>query len=125
MILVKTKLRPSPVHGIGVFADEFIPKGTPVWKFVRGFDSEFPPEFPTTLSIPAREQFLNYAYISKETGNYILCADDTRFFNHSETPNVINVPSSEQEGLDIAAHDIHPGEEILYNYNVFAEGFEK
>ncbi len=89
---------------------------------MRNFDSEFPPDFPSTLSIPAREQFLSYAYISKETGNYILCTDDTRFFNHSETLNVIDTPSSEQEGLDIAARDIQPGEEILYNYNVFSEG---
>ena len=38
MLLVKTRLAPSTIHGIGLFADEFIPKGTEVWKFVPGFD---------------------------------------------------------------------------------------
>src|SRR3954469_1637143 len=33
MLLVKTRLGPSTIHGIGVFADEDIPRGTIVWSF--------------------------------------------------------------------------------------------
>jgi len=44
MLLVKTKLGPSKIHGIGLFVDEFIPKGTIVWKFVPGFDLKFTKE---------------------------------------------------------------------------------
>jgi SET domain-containing protein len=122
VILVKIKIGPSSIHGIGCFAAESIPKGTPVWKFVRGFDQEFPIDFVETLSASAREQFLNYAYISRATGNYILCSDDTRFFNHSDTPNIVNTSADgEQEGLDIAASDIKIGDELLYDYRVFAD----
>ena len=44
MLLVKTKIGPSKIAGIGLFADEFIAKGTPVWKFEPGFDLEIPRE---------------------------------------------------------------------------------
>jgi SET domain-containing protein len=126
MILVKTKLDKSRVHGIGCFAVDFIAKGTPVWKFVRNFDRDFPNNFPETLGLAAREQFLNYTYISRTTGNYILCSDDTRFFNHSDTPNVINIPAEgEQEGVDIAVCDIQAGDEILYDYRTFSDSIPK
>ena len=33
MLLVKTYLDKSLIHGVGVFADEFIKKGTLMWEF--------------------------------------------------------------------------------------------
>jgi hypothetical protein len=33
MLLVKTTIAPSPIHGIGLFADQFIPQGTRIWEF--------------------------------------------------------------------------------------------
>ncbi len=38
MLLVKTKIGQSNISGIGVFADEFIPKGTVIWRYQEGFD---------------------------------------------------------------------------------------
>ena len=81
MIFVKTRLEKSNIHGVGCFADEDIPKGTIIWAFTPGFDQEFSRQILEKLSTPARAQFLKYAYVSKKTGNYILCTDDTRFFN--------------------------------------------
>lgn len=125
MIYVKTKLKESLIHGIGCFADEDIPRGTLIWKFTKGFDQEFGLDFPEKLCKTTREQFLKYAYISKTTGNYILCTDDTRFFNHSKNNNVINISDdNEQEGIDIAATDIQAGEELTYDYNVFAPSYD-
>ena len=122
MIYIKTKLDKSNTHGIGCFADEDISKGTIVWKFVSEFDQEFPRDFIQKLSSPARIQFLKYAYVSKNTGNYILCSDDTRFFNHSKDNNIKNIPlEGEQEGIDVAIKNIKKGEELLYDYNAFAE----
>ena len=82
MILVSAKLKSSDIHGIGIFAKQFIPKGTKVWEFKDGFDLIFSKEQVDNFSEAAKEQILNYAYISKKTGNYILCTDDSRFFNH-------------------------------------------
>lgn len=41
---VKTKIAPSKIHGIGLFADEFIPEDTIIWKFTKGFDLKFTKE---------------------------------------------------------------------------------
>ena len=41
MLLVKTKLGVSSVHGIGLFAAQFIPKGTATWEYHPDFDTSF------------------------------------------------------------------------------------
>ena len=38
MLLVRVRLAPSPLHGIGVFAVDPIPSGTEVWRFTPGLD---------------------------------------------------------------------------------------
>jgi uncharacterized protein len=116
MLLVKTKIETSKIHGIGLFADEFIPKGTLVQKFAPGFDLIILESELQKLSEPARLQFLKYAYKNKR-GEYILCFDDTRFLNHSDNPNLIsNDPGDE---IDVAARDIQRGEELTVNYREF------
>ena len=44
MLLVKASAKPSALHGLGVFAVEFVPKGTPIWRFEPGFDRAFTPD---------------------------------------------------------------------------------
>ena len=44
MLLVKSYLDKSPLHGLGVFAGEFIRKGTKIWRFVEGFDRAYSPK---------------------------------------------------------------------------------
>lgn len=110
MLLVKTKIGPSRIQGIGLFASEFIPQGTPVWKFMPGFDLKVSKDGLDQLSQPAREIFLKHAYLNPKTNKYILCFDNARFFNHSDEPNVINADSpDDEEGTDIAVRDIRGG----------------
>lgn len=110
MLLVKTKIGPSRIQGIGLFASEFIPQGTPVWKFMPGFDIKISKNQLELLSQPARETFLKYAYLNPKTKKYVLCFDNARFFNHSDEPNVVSTDSPEdEEGIDIAARDIKGG----------------
>lgn len=123
MILVKTKLDKSNIHGIGIFAKEFIPNGTVVWQFNRAFDLVLSKEEVDQLSDAAREQFLNYAYVSKKTGHYILCSDDSRFFNHDLNANtkcqVPKNPDSDEALICFATKDIQLGEELTNNYKEF------
>jgi hypothetical protein len=44
MLLVKTRLGQSLISGIGLFADQFIPKDTIIWKFTEGVDVKIPDE---------------------------------------------------------------------------------
>lgn len=119
--MVKTTLGTSAVHGIGLFADQFIPKGTVTWRFMPGLDLIVPEDTLLQLSEPARAQFLNYCYVDKYTKHFILCFDDERFINHSDIDfNIIQSKSeNEIEGVEIAARDIYQGEELICNYNHF------
>jgi len=117
MLLIKTKIGPSKISGIGLFADEFIAKDTPVWKFQDGFDVRISETQFAKLSESAQKQVLNYCYFNSKTKNYVLPSDDARFFNHSDEPNVTSGPDDDH--IDIAVRDIQPGEELTQNYKVF------
>ena len=117
MQYIKTKIGPSKIHGIGLFANQFIPAGTTTWEYSAEFDTGFTEEQVSRMSAPAREVFLWYAYYDFEKGKYILCFDDQRFINHSaKNFNIISTPDK-----DVAARDIQIGEELLCDYN----GFDK
>jgi SET domain-containing protein len=120
MLLIQTKIGPSTIHGIGLFADEFIKKGTIIWKFNPAFDMRFDESQLESLSESARKQFFNYVYLNPRMNKYVLCFDDCRFINHSDDPNRLEVPSGgPEEGLDIAARDIQKGEELTCDYGSF------
>lgn len=123
MILVKSKTRQSKIHGVGLFADEQIIKGTKVWEYTPWFDFSLTKEQVDKLSTASREQFLNYAYLSKDTGKYVLCSDDARFFNHQKNPNVTckipEYPKFDEDLECFAVRDIIKGEELTCDYSEF------
>lgn len=120
MMLVPTRRQSSEIHGTGLFAVDPIPAGTPTWRFTPGLDLALHPDAVGALSDVARDWFVTYAYLDIRTGLYVLCADDARFMNHSDTPNVGG--DYEQEpvfGMDVALRDIAAGEELLCDYRTF------
>jgi uncharacterized protein len=127
MLLVKTRIGLSSIHGIGLFADEDIPRGTVVWDFMPPFDVMVSAKKVNLLPETTRAQVLKYSYYDDDEGKYVLCGDDARHFNHSETPNTGN--GCEQNGTEnatIAICDIRAGEEITCNYFDFdGEAHEK
>ena len=120
MLLVKTKIGPSQINGTGLFADEFIPKDRLIWRFKKGFDIRVDKKYPETLEEPAKSFFMKYAYQNPKTLNYVLCADDARFFNHSDSANTRCVEDPEDEDTaNIASRDIQKGEELFVDYREF------
>lgn len=119
MLLVKTKLGVSRIHGIGLFADEFIKEGTVIWKFDALIDLRFAEEKIERLSQAAREQIQKYSYREKHSGLYVLCGDDARFFNHSVDPNCFDVYYNQEQDLTIARRDIEADEELTCDYALF------
>jgi Proteins containing SET domain len=118
--MVKTRLGPSKIHGVGLFADQFITKGTTTWMYAPGFDLRIEPDDLLKLSESARKMFWQYAYVDKYNSHYILCFDDERFINHSDNPNIIQKrKDGELEGIEVADRDIQLGEELLVNYYDF------
>lgn len=115
MLCVKTKIRSSEIQGIGLFAEQLIPKGEIVWKFMPGFDLLLTKEEIQNLSPVARAQVRNYAFLDKKYQKYMLCGDDGRFFNHSTDPNCDDSDSD----ITIANKDIQQGEELTVDYTAF------
>ena len=122
MLLVKTKIKESPIHGLGLFADQFISKGTEIWKFTPGFDEKFTREqilaFPEALQI----YIYTYGWRSKKSKLYCFCPDGGKYFNHSTNPNCLSEYRSDQEEVvTVAIKDIQIGEEMTDNYSSFED----
>jgi SET domain-containing protein len=120
MMYVKTKVSPSPIDGLGLFADQFIPKGTLLWRFTPGFDLKFSQEQIDSLPIQLQVYLKKYAYLSKKSHLYVLAVDDAKYFNHSFTPNSNSLHlEGEEEVVEYALIDINIGDEITDNYYLF------
>ncbi len=119
MMLVKTRVGPSGIHGNGLFAVEPIPRGTPIWRFEAGFDHEFAPEGWARLPEPARSHVRWFCFVSKLDLHVILSGDHACFINHSETPNTGAPPDAVPPVTTVALCDIGAGEEILCDYRAY------
>jgi len=112
MLLVKTYLDRSPIHGLGVFAAETIPKGTKIWRYVEGFDRCYTPKQFARLPKAARDYLKDYAY--RVDGEIIFTVDNDHYINHSDKPNTYL-----HNGYAIAARNIRKGQEITNDYREF------
>jgi SET domain-containing protein len=123
MLLIKATPKQSTIHGIGLFADQDVSKGTVIWKFSPKLDLEVSPEDFEKLS-QYEKDFINfYGFRSRKTDNYHLSFDNVRFINHSKEGNVtIDVSVDDVEYPLIASKDIKTGDELLQNYFEFDEG---
>lgn len=115
MFTVKTYLAPSWISGTGVFASEFIKKGTIIWEFVFGFDVKLTNEMFEALPIQAKAYLLNFAYYNEAEGGWVLCSDNAKYTNHADAANMQAVNLIES----IATRDIQKDEEITENYYGF------
>jgi uncharacterized protein len=116
MLLVRTYLDKSPIHGLGVYAGEFIRKGARVWRFVESFDRVYSPQEFAKLPKPARDYIRNYGY--RVDGEVLLTIDHDHHMNHSEDAN-----THWRNGHIVASRDIRKGEEITNNYRLFDAAF--
>jgi len=121
MLLVKTYLAPSPVHGTGLYAAEPIAKGTVIWRFDARIDRRLARQEREALPEPARGFVATYSYPeSPGSDTHVLDGDHARFMNHSEAPNTVcPTPQSWRDAETIATRDIAAGEELLCDYRQF------
>ena len=116
MMLIQTRVQPSAIHGLGLFAVKSIPRGTPVWKFLPGFDRDFSPEQFAALPLLAQQHTRHFCFVSKNDGHIILSGDHACFINHSPAPNTGAPAAAPPPVVTIALRDIAAGEEITCNY---------
>lgn len=116
MLMVKTYLGKSKIHGFGVFAGEPIRKGQRVWRFVHGFDRIYSHRQFAKLPKPAQEfiQFHGYGVDDE----ILLTVDNDRHMNHSENAN-----TDWYRGHIVATRNIAKDAEITNNYRLFDPGY--
>jgi hypothetical protein len=119
MMLVKTELRPSPIHGVGVFLLEPVTKGQVIWRFDSRVDRVYSREEIDSLPEQAQVFLMTYCTWHEESGLYVLCGDNGRYFNHSEQPNTASAGVC--FGDDIAAADLPAGVELTTDYRAICD----
>jgi SET domain-containing protein len=120
MLTIKTYITQSNIHGLGLFAGEDIKKGVITWKFHPILDIRMSQEQFNQLPQHVRDFVSEFGSLSLISNMYILSADNTRFTNHSDQPNLDTIiMDNEPEAVGIANCDIALGEEMTINYKSF------
>jgi hypothetical protein len=109
---VRIEVSESGVHGRGVYAAQFIPKGTRIIEYtgerVSWEAAPDNPDDPHTFNFGLE----NGDVINPEVGG-----NDARWINHSCDPNCETVEEDDRVFI-YAMRDIQLGEELLYDYHM-------
>lgn len=127
MLLVKTEVKPSKIHGLGLFILEDVLAGD----YIEIVDSLFykilyEDEVARFKGDSIKEQFAK-DYLFKYRGLYFASLDNGRFGNHSDNSNCFWNEANEFArtrgvfGYFFASREIKSGEELTFNYNEFCE----
>jgi len=134
MLIIEASVGTSSIHGLGVFTKVAIKKGTIIWVAHKGFDIYYSQEQIDILPPVPRNNMLDHLYVNSFNGRLVLCGDEARYMNHSESPNLLShLWNSEEEmkkdgfgdevdwteGANMAIRDIEAGEELTCNYKDF------
>lgn len=112
------EVRWTAAKGRGVFAREFIPRGTV-------FERAPVLVMPATDVLASEEETLLSHYVFEwGKGTVALALGFGSLYNHSYSPNARYEDEGRQMKLYIAERDIQPGEEVTINYNGSAEATE-
>jgi SET domain-containing protein len=116
-------IKPSPLHGIGVFAIRDIPKGTQNI-FSKGVGDWIKVSKEEVEALPQHSKDLIENHCLFDEDHYFIpdygfkLVDLVIYLNHSETPNVISLNDGEEFE---AIRDIAIGEELLVDYGTIVE----
>ena len=114
MMMVETELRPSQIHGLGVFLLQPVRKGELIWRFDSRIDRVYTEAELESLPPHVQTYLRTYCTWHEQNRLYVLCGDNGRYFNHSEAPSTVSNAIS--FGEDHAARDLAAGEELTSDY---------
>ena len=119
MMMVDAELRPSAIHGIGVFLLEPVKAGQLLWRFDSRIDRVYSDEEIAGLPERLRDFLRTYSTYHEGTKLWVLCGDIGRHFNHSDTPNTKSLGIA--FGDDVAAVDMEAGTELTSDYRTICD----
>ena len=123
MLMVETELRQSDIHGTGVFLLEPVRKGELIWRFDSRIDRVYSEEELAGLPEGVQHFLRTYSTWHESTRLWILCGDNGRHFNHSDTPNTLSLGVG--FGDDVAARDLPAGVELTTNYALICDSVRR
>jgi hypothetical protein len=121
-----TEVKSSDIHGLGLFAKKFIPKGT-IWWHARPQDvliirkEQFlilESSYKTPIMNKFMKNLLIFSYYERVLDALIFCLDNARYVNHSFDAN--SGASEDVNGFQaVAIKNIPPGKEITEDYSKY------
>jgi len=113
MLVISSYIEKSEIEGLGLFAGQDIEEGDIIWYLDPTIDHVFSKNcydhLIDTIEYEHVERLEKWCY--KRGDDYILCSDNTKFANHSDTPNCRSLGQ-----YDVALRNIKKGEELTYDY---------
>jgi hypothetical protein len=119
MMMVRTELRPSAIHGIGVFLTEPVRRGQLIWRFDSRIDRTFSDAEINDMPDILQEFMRTYSTLRADLKLWVLCGDNGRHFNHSDDPNTRSLGIA--FGDDVAASDLPAGTELTSDYRTICD----
>jgi hypothetical protein len=120
------EVRPSGVHGSGVFARTLLPRGT-VWWRARPSEVVMVRRQSYEILVTSHQSVLTQRFLEAVLHNgfyvahydaIVYITDNARFTNHSFDPSSMVCPKS--DGLcSVTIRDVLPGEEIFEDYTQY------
>ena len=119
MLLVPTRVAPSPIQGLGLFAAADIAEGAEVWRYAEGFDLLLPVEEIPALPEAFRAYLDTYGYTPQAfPGRILLSCDHAKFMNHADDANTVARDLSSFARIPIRA-----GQELTCDYRAACAGW--
>ena len=112
-LLIKTKVKPSSIEGLGLYADEDILKGAVVWLHDPILDGWFYADELNRYTESMKDYIKHFCCYDKEKQAWIKSCDNANWMNHSKKPNL----GSPDYYIHVALKDIKTGEELTLNYD--------
>lgn len=111
LLLIEHYVAPSSIHGLGVYAATFVPKGTKLWEFHPVIDRVIPAGDLVGLPRHIIERIEAHSEYLPEFSASRMSADGDYYLNHSDDPNLEDIG-----GEMFARRDIQADEELQCDY---------
>lgn len=118
MIHIDYKLKPSNLHGIGLFAGQPIKKGSVVYTASPLLDLNITQEQFDSLDQKEKDEIIWWGFFDEPSQMWHVDFDVSKFINHSPNATLTQATDHDEAYL-IAARDIQSGEELTQNYLEF------
>ena len=115
------EVRPSTIQGMGVFALQFIPRGTRVIEYTGEHISHEESDRRHDDDAAGRAHTFLFIHDNKTVIDAAGGGNEARFINHACDPNCESLTEDGHIWIE-AIRDIQPGEELSYDYQLERPG---